>query len=920
MLRIYRLTATTRLWRPAAWFVFLGLVFFLSGHAYGETDAEPLPQSAAGVVESDYIDRTIPSKPNDLFVVLKNGLTVLIRESHGSKVVSCQVLVKTGSIFEGERMGGGLSHYLEHVVSGGTTSRFTEAEIKERLQDIGGATNAYTSYDDTVYFINTTSAHYQEALKLLLAYVTDCQFNDAEYQREKPVILQEFQLGENDPSRQLWHSFVKTAYRKHPIRHPVIGEKEVFLKMDKDDLMAHYRRWYTPENMVIAVAGKADKEDVLKVVLELAGSLKRTENPPYVLPKEPRQFSSRKVVKTLAIARLTKALLGFRTIPLTDPDLYALDVLAVIMGDGRTSRLYRRVRDEKRLVLSINASSWTPPYAEGQFSVSMSLSGENLSEAVDAVWNELSDLKENLVEEDALSRAKNIVAADHVFGLQSAASQAARLASDWVATGDPYFSETYVSKIREVTREELRGVARKYFQRDRMTLAVVKPPSAVTEKGDFQPVEPPGSGIEARVLPNQMTLLLKRNSAVPVVSFKFFVKGGLRFEPVDRPGLSHFMAGLLTKGTTSRTKFEIAKTLEDLGGHITASSGYNTVSVSVSVLKDHFDIALDLLADVALHPIFAESEIEKQRKDTLLAIKRLDEQWTTEITRLFKRHYYRKHPYRNDVLGKAEAVTGFSEEDIRGFYESIVMPNSAVLAVFGDIDPDVVAPKVREAFKDLEPGILEQPIIEAETHNIEEDEIFETLNEKTSAAIFAGYNGLPLGDKDTPVVDVLDAIISGIGYPNGWLHDALRGGQKSLVYYVHAYPAFGVDGGYFGIMTQTTLENYEKVLKIVLGQMALIQEKEVDSKTLERAKNVCITMHEIGLETIAAQASSSALNQLVGLGYDYDTRYRELIEKVSAADVLRVARKLFSHHLIVTTKPRQPPKIKQIQDATSVVF
>lgn len=300
-----------------------------------------------------------------------------------------------------------------------------------------------------------------------------------------------------------------------------------------------------------------------------------------------------------------------------------------------------------------------------------------------------------------------------------------------------------------------------------------------------------------------------------------------------------------------------------------------------------------------------------------MAIKRLDEQWTTEITRLFKRHYYRKHPYRSDVLGKAEAVMGFSEEDIRGFYESIVMPNSAVLAVFGDIDPDVVAPKVREAFKDFEPGISEQPIIEAETHNIEEDEIFETLNEKTSAAIFAGYNGLPLGDKDTPVVDVLDAIISGIGYPSGWLHDALRGGQKSLVYYVHAYPAFGIDGGYFGIMTQTTVENYEKVLKIVLDQMALIQEKEVDSKTLERAKNVCITMHEIGLETIAAQASSSALNQLVGLGYDYDTTYPELIEKVSAADVLRVARKLFSHHLIVTTKPREAPKIKQIQDATS---
>jgi zinc protease len=378
---------------------------------------------------------------------------------------------------------------------------------------------------------------------------------------------------------------------------------------------------------------------------------------------------------------------------------------------------------------------------------------------------------------------------------------------------------------------------------------------------------------------------------------------------VDKPGLSHFMASLLTKGTTSRSKLEIAEALENLGGSIGASSGHNTVSLSVSVLKEHFNAGLALLADVVLHPSFPKSEMEKQRQDTLMAIKRLDERWTTEISRLFKRHYYRKHPYRNDVLGKAEAVKSFSEKDIRRFYESIMMPNNVVLAVFGDIDLDVVTGEVQKAFEDFSPGILEQPIIEVEARNIEEDETFETYNEKTSAAILVGYNGMTVGDADSPVVDVLDAIISGIGYPGGWLHEALRGGEKSLVYYIHAYPAFGVDGGYFGIMTQTTPKNYEEVLNIVSDRMALIQQEEVDLKTLQRAKDVCVAMHEIGLETIAAQASSSALNEILGLGYDYDMRYPGLVQQVSAADVLRVARRLFSHHLIVTTKPREESKV-----------
>jgi zinc protease len=401
-----------------------------------------------------------------------------------------------------------------------------------------------------------------------------------------------------------------------------------------------------------------------------------------------------------------------------------------------------------------------------------------------------------------------------------------------------------------------------------------------------------------------MTLLLKRNAAAPIVALKFMVKGGLRFEPVEKAGISHFMASLLTKGTKNRSKIEIAKAVEDLGGSIGSSSGQNVVSVSVSVLREHFDIALDLLSDVVLHPTFPEAEIKKQRRETLLAIQRLDEHWITEISRLFKRHYYRKHPYRNDVLGSAKAVERFSGKDIRNFYDSIMMPNNAVLAIFGDIEPETVTSRVEKVFKDFQPGILEQPIIEMETLNIFQDETFEVLNEKTSAAILVGYNGLTLADHDRPVVDVLDAIVSGIRYPSGWLHDALRGGDKSLVYLVHAYPAFGIDGGYFGIVAQTTLDNCEEVIKIIMDKMALIQDKEVGPSILERAKKMCITTHDISLERIASQASSAAVNQILGLGYDYDSRYVDLIQRVSAEDVLRVAKRLFSHHLIVTTKPK----------------
>ena len=871
---------------------------------YAKKSPEAEFQEEDEISQNPLVDRIIPSKKNDLFVVLKNGMTVLVRESHSSKVVSCQVLVKTGSIYEGQKTGAGLSHYLEHVVSGGTTSTYTESEIKNRVQALGGATNAYTSYEHTAYFINTTGAHFNEAINLLLSYVTDCQFNQTEYQREKPVILQEFQLGENNPGRQLWYLFMKTAYLNHPVRFPVIGERDVFLKMDRNDLINHYRQWYTPENLIVSIAGDIDRIEALKKIISLAGELKRSENLSYVLPEEPRQLSYRHVEKNLPIARLTRAEMGFRTITLTDPDLYALDVLAIIMGDGRTSRLYRTIRDKKGLVISISAGSWTPTFVKGQFFINMSLSHENLSDAIEAVWEELSDVKNNLINKEALQRAKNKVIADYIFSQESVQNQARELATDWAATGDPYFGESYVSRIKKVNAEDIRKVAKKYFKKEALTLAVIKPRQ--TESNDKKTSLKPSTfqtRIKTITLPNQMKLLLKKNDAAPIVSFNFMVNGGLRYEHPQKEGLSHFMAALLTKGTKNRSKLEIARALEDIGGSIHSSSGHNTVSLSVSVLKEHFDIALNVLADVIVNPSFPDLEIEKQRKETILSIKRIDEEWTHEITRIFKRHYYRKHPYKNDILGTLESVQGFTRKDCSNFYQSIMIPNNSVLAIFGDIDPDNVVEKVKETFHDFMPSTVQKPSIEDEIHNIYRDEQIEVSNEKSSCAVFVGYNGMTITDEDVPVVDVIDAIISGIGYPSGWLHDGLRGGEKSLVYYVHAYSAFGVDGGYFGVIAQTTIENYDTVVKTILEKIDRIKSKKVDSQTLDRAKNICITMNELGIETIDAQCSNAALNEIIGLGSNYDSIYSSRIEKVTAEDVLRVAGKLFSHHLITATKP-----------------
>ncbi|MES0397625.1 MAG: insulinase family protein [Syntrophobacteria bacterium] len=583
--------------RKTMFFCLFVLILSVTSPALAQKDSLQIPDLASLGLPEEMISRVsnvLPSKPGDTFVQLQNGMTVLIRENHASRVVSTKVVVKTGSIDEGKYFFGGLSHYLEHVVSGGSTASFTETEAQNTLKLLGGASNAYTGYDQTAYFINTTGEHYREALRLLFFYLSESLLEPKEVVREKAVIQQEFKLGETNPGRQLWQLFVQTAYLKHPIRHPVIGYENVFVTVSRDDLLDYYRQRYVPQNMVVSIAGDIQTAEVLKTVLELSKNMVRSFDPPVVTATEPTQTSPRWAEKSFPPARLTTMMMGFHTIPLNHPDLYPLDVLAIILGKGQTSRLYLGLKDKNDLVLSVDASSWTPSYAPGLFSFSFSLDQKNVEPTLATVWEEIARVKDDLVKKSELEKAKRRVIANFTFSKQSASAMASSLASSFVASGDPYFDSLYVERIKAVTRKEIRRVARVYLRKEVSTVAILSPPRKRTPEVETSAAKMAGE-IEKHTLENGLTLLLKRNPSVPIVNFQVFGLGGQRFEPEDLPGISSFTMELATKGTRSRSKREIAETIEQLGGGLSSGSGRNSYYASLSVLKDDSNTGLELL-------------------------------------------------------------------------------------------------------------------------------------------------------------------------------------------------------------------------------------------------------------------------------------------------------------------------------------
>jgi zinc protease len=257
-------------------------------------------------------------------------------------------------------------------------------------------------------------------------------------------------------------------------------------------------------------------------------------------------------------------------------------------------------------------------------------------------------------------------------------------------------------------------------------------------------------------------------------------------------------------------------------------------------------------------------------------------------------------------LGTPESVAAFTRDQVLDFYEKMVAPQSSVLAIYGDFDREKLLKRLDKALGSWNRPQPAIPNLPRETQPLQGSRVVEQETDKTSLGLFVGTGGLDLRDPRRPVLDVLDAALSGIGYPGGRLHEALRGGTNNLVYVVHAFPFYGLNGGFFGVITQTTLENAGRVEQIVLEKLEGLTREEMSPTELERAKDMVLTMHALDLEGLDARAQSAAVHEALGLGFDYDRRYPDLVRKVTARDVLELARELFSARLIVRTLPRNP--------------
>lgn len=345
--------------------------------------------------------------------VLDNGMVVLISEMPQSPTVAIYALVKTGSATEGKYLGMGISHFVEHMLFKGTKKRAVGV-IPSEVKALGGTINASTSYDCTIYTLDVPTASFAQGFDIISDMVMNSKFDPSEVSKEREVIFGEMRMVNDRPERKLGNLVASSVYLRHPYRHPIIGYVPLFGKISQDQLVEYYKSRYIPNNIVLSIAGNIRDKDVMPLVAQM---FKDFEQQPYIdrhLPQEPEQISSRRVEQGYP-SKITRFSMAYQGVSMFNPDMYALDVLANILGQGESSRLYLDVYKKKNLVNSIGVSNYTPA-DQGIFGIDAEFESGDVDQIISAIQNNIDQIKKNGVQPDELDKARHQVLSSIIFG------------------------------------------------------------------------------------------------------------------------------------------------------------------------------------------------------------------------------------------------------------------------------------------------------------------------------------------------------------------------------------------------------------------------------------------------------------------------------------------------------------------------
>jgi zinc protease len=842
-----------------------------------------------------------PVTDGRLLARLPNGLTVLVVEDKRFPLVAERLYVHAGSAYESKGQEG-ISHLLEHMVFNSTAKR-EKGGVAAAIEGAGGDTNAATSFDYTQYMADLPSQHWKLGLEVFEDMIFGAKFDPAELEQEKKVVISELERGLDEPGQRLFKMSQEAIWKALPYHAPIIGHRETVNAITPEDLRAYVRRFYQPQSMLLVVVGDVDAAAVYQEAMAVFGGL---DNDRTVVPPEledlPANTGGPSVNAAAGAWNKCYLRLGFAVPGMHSAKDAPLEVLADLIGGGRTSRLYRKLVYELQLADKLDVSSITLERG-GMLSLEATVDPARLDAFWDALTRELAALKASEFTPRELERAKLNIE-DHLLRARETLRGLATKLAYYQFFGFGLNGEANsLYEVRNADVPMLQGLLDEYVTPANVSVSLLLPgqDQAQADETGRKMMSTlaknwPGSG-KARAQADSTgkalapevvefgggrAVVLLPDPTMPYASLTLSYRGGDGLLPPDRQGLSELTAKALTRSTASMDAVGLQDFLADRAASMGASAGRDTFTVSAAYPSRFAPDALKLFSEVILTPAFDPAEVARARKIQLAQIAETKDRPTSlAFRRLFPFIYPTGH-YGYYRAGQPEDVERYGAGDARALWErQRTMP--WVMSVCGVFDREAVlelAAKLAAAGEGTPPPFGDPAWGTDKELNVK-------LAERNQTHLFWVFPLPGKDDPDTPALEVLKSALAGQG---GLLFQDLRD-KRGLGYSVTAFlwqaPKTGLMAFYIGTTPEqegAAMEGFKRVASELAA-------KGLAPELVERAKNSLEGDYYQERQSLSSRSSEAASNLVMGYPLDFEREMLGRARALSGEQITAAARK-----------------------------
>jgi zinc protease len=844
---------------------------------------------------------------------LSNGLKVITLEDFTMPVVAVQVFYHVGS--KNEQPGRhGFAHMFEHMMFRGT-DKLGPTDFFDLVQRVGGECNGNTGFDRTVYLETLPANQVELALWLEAERMTFLDITQKNFDTERKVVEEERRLGVNKPYGTVAEKAVADLFTSSPYRTLPIGNIADLRAASVQELRAFWTKYYVPDNAVLVIVGAVKHEDAQNLAERYFGWIPRYPAiPPVNCDEAPLKAKSVVIKENNAPAPVVG--MAWRTIPATNDDSAALDLLSQVMGGGNSSRLYRSLVAEKGLAVEAEAFSWSLE-KDGIFGAGAVLmpGTPDPNAAAAAMRDVITDLRTRPVTDRELMKARNQMLKGLITANLKVESRANELGTAATILGDPNKANQQLALIRKVTAADIQRVASLYLpedhalsgmivQKSRAERAAAEAEPNVTAKSETTPPKPGRDDLKRpagwpekaplkpvtalsynprycrTVLPNGLTVMVVPNHSVPFVSMHLGLLGGAWTEKM--PGSASMAMQMLLKGTQGYSEAQLADELETYAISLNASGSMDTADVSADCLTEYVPKALGLMGEVVLRPTFPEDQYVKLRDQVLtsLAVEAVQPEYLAG--KETRKRLNGDHPYARSAQGEPSDVEKLTTMDLRMWWSRFVRPDMATLIFAGDIDEAAAVKLAKETFGDWQavgprPQTKLPPLPKVKGVNI----YLVDMPGSTQSQIRVSGRGIT---RKTPGYFTSRVISSYFGWGfNSRLNTSIRV-EKGLTYSVSGSFMANRFAGVFSVSTFSKTGTTPQTVQAVLDEIKRLRDVPPTAEEVEVNRSYITGNFIIDRETPQAVAGDLWMVQSQDLGSDYLSRLLKGIATTTVED------------------------------------